>query len=596
MTVVSLHTDSSTESIFGRMEHAECAGTVGPGGIPCAHTSPATLLSVLRELRDGHGFAHLELLTAEELPRAVAEEGAEAPGDAHDDASAPLNGASEPAGSAPTGPGVRMVYGLTRRSDRQMVVVYVALPDDALEVPSTTGLWAGAAPLEREVYDLFGVRFAGHPALTRIVLRDDFVGHPLRKSFPMPDGGVSHDDARAAARAHGDVHVRDDAADAAAIPDLPFGTLPGPAPGFEPERLVMHMGPQHPSTHGVLHLWLVLDGETVVAVQPTQGYLHRCIEKLAESRDYRACIALLDRCDYVSGFHTELAHVLAVEELCGIESTPKADHLRVIMSELVRITSHHTWFAASGLDTGALTPFLYAFIDRELILDFFEEVTGGRMMFNYFRPGGVKDDLPAGAAARMVEYLRGFDRAVDEYEALLTGNEIFRARTRGVGFLDRKTIQDYCVTGPMARASGVDVDLRRDQPYAAYDRLPVNVALGRAGDTFDRYLVRIAEMRESARLALVALESLPEGPHIRPGVPRTIRPPRGAAYRAVESPRGELGVYLVSDGTARPWRLKVRSPAMSNIHAAGPLCAGLRVADIPPVVGSIDIVMGEIDR
>lgn len=570
---VAYHTDVSPEAILAGMPSAERPCEIGPGHIPCAHTTPGELLDMLRQLRDEHGFTHLELLTAEEIQTAPDDEGAEAE------------------------PGVRMVYGLTRRSDRRTMVIYVALPDGALEVPSISGLWRGAAPLEREVFDLFGVRFTGHPALARIVLRDDFVGHPLRKSFEMPEGGVSAETSRTAAASHGDAHLRaDGTADPASIPGLDPALLPDPEPGFETERIVVHMGPQHPSTHGVLHLWLVLDGETVVAAQPTQGYLHRCIEKLAESRDYRACTALLDRCDYVSGFHTELAHVLAVEELCGIESTPKADFLRVLFSELVRITSHHTWFAAAGLDTGALTPFLYAFIDRELILDFFEEVTGGRMMFNYFRPGGVKDDLPPGAAARMVQYLRTFDRAVDEYEALLTGNEIFRARTRGVAFLDRATIADYCVTGPMARASGVDIDLRRDQPYAAYDRLPVRVALGEAGDTFERYLVRIAEMRESARLALAALEGLPEGPHVSDGVPRTIKPPKGAAYRAVESPRGELGVYLVSDGSAQPWRLKVRSPAMSNIHAAGPLCAGLRLADVAPVVGSIDIVMGEIDR
>ncbi|MDZ4170161.1 MAG: NADH-quinone oxidoreductase subunit C [Coriobacteriia bacterium] len=582
----TVHIDTRPEVILASMQEAERPCQIGPGAIRCASTTPHELRGMLQGLRDEHGFADLELLTAEELHPAASDETDTAGVDNADEAAGDIRSA-----------GVRMVYALTRRTDRTTMVIHVDVADGALTVPSVASLWSGAAPLEREVYDLFGVEFTEHPALCRIVLRDDFEGHPLRKGFALDGSGVSADTARTAVKSHGDAHLlADGTASAALIPGLPPESLPSAHPGFQTERIVVHMGPQHPSTHGVLHLWLVLDGETVVAAQPTQGYLHRCIEKLAESRDYRACTALLDRCDYVSGFHTELAHVLAVEELCGIEPTPKADYLRVAMSELVRITSHHTWYAAAGLDAGALTPFLYAFIDRELIVDFFEEVTGGRMMFNYFRPGGVKDDLPAGAAARMIEYLRGFDRSVDDYEALLTGNEIFRARTRGIGFLSRATIRDYCVTGPMARASGVDIDLRRDRPYAAYDRLPVNVMLGETGDTFDRYLVRVAEMRESARLALAALEGLPEGPHIAEGVPRVIKPPKGASYRAVESPRGELGVYLVSDGSAHPWRLKVRSPTFSNIHAAGPLCAGLRLADVAPVVGSIDIVMGEIDR
>jgi len=266
------------------------------------------------------------------------------------------------------------------------------------------------------------------------------------------------------------------------------------------------------------------------------------------------------------------------------------------MSELVRITSHHTWYTAAGFDTGALTPFLYAFIDREHILDFFEEVTGARMMFNYFRPGGVKDDIPPEAADKLRRFLKGLDASIDEYEALLTGNEIFRLRTRGVGILTCDDIVAWSVTGPLARGSGHDIDLRRDEPYAAYDRIPVNVPLGTAGDTFDRYAIRVAEMRESARIALAALDGMPEGPHIAEGVPRVIKPPVGAAYRKVESPRGELGVLVVSDGTDKPWRLKVRSPALSNLHVAPYMVADCKVGDIIPVVGSIDVVMGEIDR
>lgn len=562
-------------SRFDAIDGVHAADVLGPGGTPCLTTSATWTVDVLRTLRDDHGFEDLTLLTAEETLR--------------EPSSAP-----HAAGEADAPAGVTLIHGLMRRGDHAHVIVRTPLPDDSLSVHTASGLWTGAAPLEREVHDLFGVVFAGHPGLTRIVLRDDFRGHPLRKDFPVHDGGVTADEVASAVSTHGD--LLPDAGSHSPLAELfDAGSAPGDAQ-LRSERLILNMGPQHPSMHGVLHLWLALDGEQVVAAEPTHGYLHRCIEKLCESRDHRACTALLDRCDYVSGIHTELAHVLALEELAGIETTPKEDHLRVIMSELVRITSHHTWFAACGLDTGALTPFLYAFIDRELILDFLEEVTGARMMFNYLRPGGVKDDLPTGSAQRMIDYLKRFDDAVDEYESLLTDNEIFRMRTRGVGMLGRESVLSGCVTGPMARASGVDIDLRRDEPYAAYGRFDVRVPLGAAGDTFDRYTVRIAEMRESARIALEALEGLPEGPHIGAGVPRVLKPPAGAAFRRVESPRGELGVYLVSDGSSKPWRLKVRSPAFSNLHIAGPLLKGLKVGDVVAVLGSVDVVMGEIDR
>ena len=542
---------------------------LGPGAVPCGRTTRDKLLGVTRELKEGRGFDHLVLVTA-------------------------VDGVEDSGG-------LDVYYLLKRRKDRTLVALKVWLDDASLHVPSLYGLWRGAGPLEREVYDLFGVSFDDHPNLSRIVLRDDFVGHPLRKSFPMSGEGVSREAVLEAAKGPGTAsheplppsgsrHVLPPEFDAFAASRRPGD------PALHSDRLVLNMGPQHPSTHGVLHIYLTLEGETVVASQPTHGFLHRCIEKLCENNVYKACTPLLDRCDYVSGFHQELAYMLALEELMGIESTPRADYLRVIFSELVRITSHHTWFTAAGFDTGALTPFLYAFIDREKILDFFETVAGARMMFNYFRPGGVKDDIQPEVVTAMIAFLKTFDRAMDDCEALLTNNEIFRARMRGVGLLTRKQIADYGVTGPLARASGWDHDLRRDAPYAAYDRIPINVHLGTAGDTYDRYLVRVAEMRESARIALAALEGLPEGPYISPDAPRTLRPPVGAVYREVESPRGELGMFVVSDGSTKPWRLKVRSPAFSNLHVAPALLVGCRVGDVIPALGSVDVVMGEIDR
>ena len=556
---------------FEALVAAQDVGLLGVSGIPQAHVKPGELLGLLTELKDERGFTHLSLLTASERPA--------------------------------ENPGVTMVYSVTRWSDNLLAVVFVDLDDESLRIPTISGLWPGAAPLEREVYDLFGIVFTGHPNLRRIVLRDDFEGHPLRKGFEMPSAGVSRERVAWSLASHGDdgPALQPEMSVPADVVPLPYPAVEeaAQAPGdpvLQTDRLLLNMGPVHPSMHGVLHLWLALEGETIVAAEATHGYLHRCIEKLCETRSYRACTAMADRSDYVSGFHTELALLSCVEELMEIEVPAKAQYLRVLMGELCRITSHHTWFAACGLDLGAYTPFLFSFRDREAIADFYEEVTGGRMMFNYFRPGGVKDDLPPGAAQRLRTFLEGVPASIDGFEALLTTNEIFTNRTRGVGVISPQMIVDYYVTGPMARSSGVDIDLRRDEPYAAYSDFDIQVPLGQRGDTFDRYAVRIAEMRESTRLALQALDGMPEGDFVNPDVPRAIRPPAGAAYRRVESPRGELGVYLESDGTAQPWRMKIRSPAFSNLHVTPAVLPGQRMGDIIAIMGSIDIVMGEIDR
>ena len=357
------------EGISGAFE----CGVLGPGGLPHCNTMPRHLLGVLTALKEERGFTHLALLTAAERPAET--------------------------------PGVKMVYAVTRRSDHTTVVVSVELAEESLRVPTIVALWPGALPLEREVYDLFGVVFEGSPNLRRIVLRDDFEGHPLRKDFVMTPGGVDAEDLAWGLASHGDdgPAPQPENDDPARTVPLPFPSVteqlaqPGD-PVLHSERSLLHMGPQHPSMHGVLHLWLALEGEQVLASEVTHGYLHRCIEKLAETRSYRACTALVDRADYVSGVHTELALLSAAEELAEIEVPPKAQYLRVLMGELVRLSSHTTWFAACGIDVGAFTPMLFSFRDREAILDFLEEITGGRMMFNYFRPGGVKDDLPAGCA------------------------------------------------------------------------------------------------------------------------------------------------------------------------------------------------------
>ena len=553
------------------LQGIEGVAPLGPGDLQCATTTPADLLRVLSTLKNGRGFTHLALLTAVDSQGDIG--------------------------------GLDMIYAVTRRADHTTVTLTVHLPEASLSLPSLADLWPGAAPLEREVFDLFGVRFVGHPDLKRIVLRDDFVGHPLRKSYEMPVGGVSSEQVAVAVKTHGETAHRLSHTDAPAaehdprVAHSPFveGTLPGD-PSLHSERLILNMGPQHPSMHGVLHLWLAFEGEIVKGAEISHGYLHRCIEKLCETRNYRAAIALLDRCDYVSGFHTELAYLLAAEELAELEVTPKADYLRVLFSELNRLSSHHTWLTAVGFDIGALQPFFLAFVDREKLVDIFEMVSGSRMMFNYFRPGGVKADLPPGADKAIREMLLGVDKTIDECEAMLTNNEIFRNRVRGVGAMSPSLIGAWGVTGPMMRASGLDFDLRRDEPYSAYADFDVRVPLGEAGDSFDRYKVRLGEMREAGRLALQALDGMPEGDFVSPDVPRVFKPPAGTAYRRVESPRGELGVLLVSDGTANPWRLKVRSPAFSNLHVAATVLDGVRMGDVVAIMGSVDVVMGEIDR
>jgi NADH:ubiquinone oxidoreductase subunit D/NADH:ubiquinone oxidoreductase subunit C len=542
---------------------AEDLSPLGPGGLACYGVPAADVAQAAARLSGGHGFTRLGCLTAVDTSQSL-----------------------------------EMVYVLERPDDRSQLVLKSALGYDDPRVPTLTSVWPGADWLEREVYDLFGVTFEGHPHLRRLLLTDDFKGHPLLKSFGRAEdsdeakdpGLAAHAVATlATARASGRLSATGEA-----TPEDLEAWAHGSA-GLRTERIILNMGPQHPSTHGVLHVLLALEGEVVTASEPSIGYLHRCIEKLSESRTYKQCVSLMDRSDYVSGFHTELAMLEAAEELGGIHVPRKAEYLRVLMCELVRIASHLVWVGTYGLDLGALTPFLYCFKEREQLLDLLEAATGGRMMFNYFRVGGVKEDLPPGLAAGLRDFLTGFDKAVDGYESMLTTNEIFYQRTKGVSPMTPEQADAFGVTGPMRRAAGVAEDLRRDAPYSAYGEFDVRVPTGRTGDCYDRYLVRIAELREAGRIALAALDGMPEGEHMG-DAPRVFKPPAGEAYRRVESPRGELGIYLVSDGTTQPWRLKIRSPALSNLHVMPALLEGLRMGDVVATVGSIDVVLGEIDR
>jgi len=362
------------------------------------------------------------------------------------------------------------------------------------------------------------------------------------------------------------------------------------------EELLLNMGPQHPSTHGVLRLVVTLDGENIVDIQPDIGYLHSSVEKMMEYRTYLQNVALTDRgMDYLTALANEEGYLLAVEKLGGIEVPPRATWLRTIMLEFQRISSHLVWLGTWGIDLGATTVFLYCFRERERILDLFEQATGGRLHHVYFRPGGVYEDLPAGWTDRALEFCDEFPSHIQEYDDLLTGNPIFLARTQGVGILPRDVAIDMGASGPVARASGIPFDVRKAFPYEAYGQVEFDVPVLTDGDCYARYMVRMEEMRQSTRIIQQAIEHLPAG-EIRSKVQVTVKLPRGETYARTESPRGDLGVYLVSTGDDMPYRVKIRAPSFSNLFALIEMMRGWKVADVIAILGSVDIVLSDVDR
>ena len=386
------------------------------------------------------------------------------------------------------------------------------------------------------------------------------------------------------------------------------------------EHLVLNMGPQHPSTHGVLRVILELDGEVVVKATPVIGHLHRGLEKLAEHMTYNQIIPLVDRMDYCSPLINNLGYVLAVEKLLGIEVPARAQVLRVLLCELTRIQSHLIWLGTHALDMGAMSPLLYMFREREEILDMFEEVWGARMHMAYFRVGGLAADVPESFFRRAKTFLAAFPGKVDIYEGLLTQNPIWKQRTQGVGIISAADAIALGLSGPSLRASGADWDLRKKMPYSSYERFDFSVPRGNRGDVYDRYLVRIEELRQSVRICEQALAAMPGGP-VAAQDPKVVPPekqrvlttieglihhfkimvegftvPAGEVYAAVESPRGELGYYIRSNGGSRPYRLKVRTPSFVNLESLCKMAQGQMIADIVAIIGSLDIVLGEVDR
>ena len=359
--------------------------------------------------------------------------------------------------------------------------------------------------------------------------------------------------------------------------------------------LMINMGPQHPSTHGVFRLVLWIDGERIVKSEPHIGYLHRGSEKICESEHYNQVITLFDRLDYVGNLNNELAFCLAAEKIMEIEVPERAEYIRVILCELNRIASHLLFYGVYGLDAGAMTPMLYAFRERERVQELFESVTGARLMHNYIRIGGLKEDVPSDFKDRVLRLTDQLKSGIDECDELLSQNEMFLARTKGGGKLSGRDAVDYGVTGPALRASGVSEDIRITDTYSIYDRFDFGIPIGTEGDCWDRFYVRVEEMRESLRIIDQAMKDLPEG-DISANVRRIIRPPKGEVFVRTESPRGDLAVFLVSDGTDTPYRVKVRAPSFANLQALNHMLKSAYLADAVLILGSIDVIMGEVDR
>lgn len=360
-------------------------------------------------------------------------------------------------------------------------------------------------------------------------------------------------------------------------------------------ELVLNMGPQHPSTHGVLRVILKLDGERVLSTECVIGYLHRGVEKLGENRTWQMFAPYVDRMDYVAAVSNGLGYCLAVEKLLGVEAPPRAQAVRVILTELNRIASHLLWLGTHALDIGAITPLFYCMRERELILNIYEKYCGARLTTHAFRIGGLQYETYEGFEKECLDFCDLFEKKIDEYEELLTGNRIWKQRLTGVGVLTAEDCKEYGVTGPMLRAAGVKWDIRKAQPYSGYEKYDFEIPTRENGDTYDRYIVRMQEMRQSVRIVRQAVADIPAGP-VMAKVGKVIKPPVGEVYVSIEAPKGELGYYIVSDGSTQPYRVRIRPPSFVNLQALDKMCRGALVADVVAIIGTTDIVLGEVDR
>lgn len=516
---------------------------------------------------------------------------------------------------------MEVVYHAYRTRGGPALVFKVQVPRQEPVVDSLVEVYPGADFQEREVWDLFGIQFKGHPNLRRILMWDGFEGFPMRKDYQeayfvedakpfgnrWPEGRVYRTEDRTQyfknvqyAQATPELLAED--VDARMYTSLGKDAPPDDGSqngGMHTERMIVNLGPQHPSTHGVFRMVATLEGETIIDLEPVMGYLHRNHEKIGERNTYIMNMPFTDRLDYVTSMSNNFGYALAVEKLMGIQPPERADYIRVLMAELTRVVSHMWSIGFLLNDLGAFfTPALYAIKEREIVLDIFEATAGSRMMCNYFRFGGVARDLPEGALDTLRDLVfERLPRRVDELDLYLTDNEIVRSRSIGVGVLTPERAVALSAAGPILRASGIPYDVRRADPYSLYDRFDFKVAVRYNGDVYDRYLIRLDEIRQSMLILRQVLDQMPSGGEIQAGKPvYQVRVPAGEAYGRVEGPKGELGFYVVSNGSPNPWRYHVRPPSFINLTSLGEMCKGQKIADAVAILGSIDIVLGEVDR
>ena len=512
---------------------------------------------------------------------------------------------------------MEVVYHAFKTTGGPVLTFKVQVPRvDPVEVPSVTPIWPGAEFQEREAWDLLGIKFTDHPDLRRILLWEGFEGHPLRKDWKeafyeedakpfksrWPEGKHSLAEDRNPFKDN--INFPKDFDPEQWVPEgeaALYGALAKyqvQEGSLKTDHIVINMGPQHPSTHGVFRAAVTVDGETVVSLKPVMGYLHRNHDKIGERNTFLQNMPFTDRLDYFNSMSNNFGYAVAVEKLMNIQVAERAEYIRVIMAELSRIQNHLVFIGMLGNDLGMMyTPALYAFEERELILDIFEAVSGSRMMCNYYRFGGVVRDLPEG----VLEKIKGlvFERLpvkADELDRMLTENEVFVARMKGVKVINAEDAIRYSITGPVLRAAGVPYDIRRADPYSIYERFDFDIPTRPNGDLMDNYLLRLDEIRQSLRILQQAVKQIPEGP-VMTGKPQyQVRVPAGESYGRVESPKGELAFYVVSNGKPNPFRYHVRPPSFVNITALEKMCVGTKIADFIAILGVIDIVLGELDR
>ncbi len=476
-----------------------------------------------------------------------------------------------------------LVYHFNHQNSHARFVVKTLTPKKADgspdgETPTLSAVYKSANWYEREIREMFGIAFNGHPNPKNLLLPESSTIHPLLKSFKGEPKGSDVEQS--------------------------LKLIEEDKQGFEvayPKSITQHendyylnLGPQHPSTHGVLRILLHLNGERVLDGEPVLGYSHRHHEKMMEIQNYLACWPNFGRLDYVGAMSYNFGYALLVEKAMGVTPPPRVEYIRVIATELNRISSHLLWLGTFLMDLGAMTPFFYCFDDREKILDILEMASGERLTYDYFRFGGVDHDFPAETVPAIKEFIPDFKKRMRQYDKLITKNIIFRKRVEGLGVLSKETALQYGVTGPCLRATGVALDERRRDPYSLYPQLDFNIPTRTQGDVFARYEVRLEEIQESLKIITQLMDKIPEGPITAGKLPKNV--PKGEYYSNVESARGSFGIYLVSDGSLNPYRMKLRTPSFSNLNAIVDMMPGYFVSDVVAILGSIDIVLPEIDR